>query len=100
MQHETPFLLLAALAAASPATALADGPACGQHEDILAQLKAGYAEVVTKRGLSQRGYMFELTESADGGWTVVLTTPDGRSCAMDAGKAMETIPLPAKGSTS
>lgn len=50
------------------------------------QLKLNYGELPTWRGLSGRGYMIVLFESADSKtWTIVMVRPDGLACPLDAG---------------
>lgn len=65
--------------------ALAKPVPCGTHESFADQLKTRYHEAFTAGGL-QAGNLFEIWSSAESGsWTVLLTRPDGVTCAVASG---------------
>jgi hypothetical protein len=78
----------AALAQGAPPTA------CASHETMSAQLAQRFAEVPVALGLTGGGRMVvQLFASADGAtWTVVLTSPDGKSCIAAAGRDWQSLP--------
>lgn len=86
------FALLAAPALAqqavpqnAPQTALS---ACAPRAAIIAQLEKKYGETRRGAGLQNRGAVTEVFASAaTGTWTIIVTRPDGVSCAVAAGEA-------------
>lgn len=42
-------------------------------------------------GLSDRGVVVEIWTGKDGGWSAVVTKPDGTSCIVDAGQGAVTF---------
>jgi hypothetical protein len=93
--------LAAALALIAPLSALpaaAETPICGARQTIVEALARQYGEAKRAVGLHNRGALVELWTSADtGSWTLLLTRPDGVTCAMAAGESWreELHPAPA-----
>ncbi len=54
-----------------------------------------YQEAPIALGLMQDGRVLEILASADGTWTVLITKPNGMSCAMAWGKAWSEQSRPA-----
>lgn len=78
---------LAARAQTAPCTAL---------PDALAALSARYGEAPRVTGMTSAGTLMVITASEDGGWSVLLVTPDGTACMAASGSAFEVIaPEPA-----
>ncbi len=98
---------IAAFALACPfaAPALADNAAgaapCAPRDQIVTQLEKKYGETRRGAGLQNRGSVTEVFASAETGtWTILVTRPDGVSCAVAAGEAwlediasLETPPI-------
>jgi len=65
---------------------------CLLHEAAAKQLAEQYDESVVGRGLAKSGKaMFELFASEEGGWTLVVTDVQGRSCVIGSGVAWTDI---------
>ena len=62
--------------------------ACAPRAAIVAQLERKYGETRRGAGLQNRGAVTEVFASAaTGTWTIIVTRPDGVSCAVAAGEA-------------
>lgn len=87
----------AAVAAAAVFGTLGEARAqtlCGHHAEIASALGARYAEAPVGMGLARDGGVVELFATDDGStWTMVVTTPDGRSCLVAEGEAWQTLKL-------
>ena len=95
--------LLAPLAAAFVLAGVANAGAqttCADRGDVLERLSQSYKESPTAMGLASNGGVVEVLTSRSGGWTLLLTTPDGRTCVVAAGEAWETLPRIALGPTA
>lgn len=78
----------AAQSAPQPATQSDATPMCAPRSDIVAQLEKKYGETRRGAGLQNRGAVTEVFASAKTGtWTIIVTRPDGTSCAVAAGEA-------------
>lgn len=77
------------IAAAASAAAQSDAtPLCAPRSDIVSQLEKKYGETRRGAGLQNRGAVTEVFASAKTGtWTIIVTRPDGTSCAVAAGEA-------------
>ena len=79
------------LGVAAPASAQA---MCATHAKVAKHLESRYSESPTAIGLASNGGVIELFSAHDGAtWTLVLTMPDGTSCAMVTGQGWESLPL-------
>ncbi len=86
----TAALLFGMVGQAPPA--LAKPPPCGPHKLFADQLKNRYDEAFTAGGL-QAGNLFEIWSSSEKGtWTVLVTRPDGVTCAVASGTDWFTVP--------
>ncbi len=71
----------------SPAVSLSQSP-CGSREAILEHLARNYDEAPVAVGLTAGGGMIELlTDPSGASWTLIVTSPRGRSCLVTAGEA-------------
>lgn len=69
----------------APGAAIAQTP-CMDLAAAAERLERSHGEVPTWRGMSARGYMIVLFESAERGtWTIVMVRRDGLACPLDAG---------------
>lgn len=74
------FLAITALPAA------AETPNCADRATIVERLSSGYGENFAGGGVRNAQSIFEVWFSDESGtWTILMTTPDGRSCVMAAG---------------
>ena len=88
-------VLAAALAVGTPAAAQST-PQCGPYDAVKAVLLDKYEEVRIGRGITARGMMMELYVSPEGEWSIIETTPKGRSCLRSDGFNWDGVapPLP------
>lgn len=72
---------------------------CGERGEVLADLEKTYAETPEARGLASNGSVIEVLVSPTGGFTIILTRPDGLSCVMATGEGWEHVKkvLPGEG---
>ncbi len=83
------------LGVAAPASAQA---MCTTHAEVAKDLESRYSESPAAIGLASNGGVIELFAASDGAtWTLVLTMPDGNSCAMAMGQGWENLPAIALG---
>ena len=76
------------LLAASPATAQA---VCGPHGDVVKKLEGDFKEARAGLGLAGNGGLVELFVSEKGGWSVLVTRPNGVTCLVAAGENWEIV---------
>ncbi len=82
--------LLLGVAASASAQAQA---MCTTHAEVAKHLESRYSESPAAIGLASNGGVIELFSAHDGAtWTLVLTMPNGTSCAMATGQAWESLP--------
>jgi hypothetical protein len=94
-------LAAAALLCLCAGGAVAAPAVCIPYDDIVGQLTGRYSEAVVARGLSARGHAVEVWRAPDGAtWSVVIVTPNGVACLVDAGADWETVTPAAAGSGS
>ncbi len=75
------------------APAAAQQPGCTERTQVIKQLASRYAEVPVSIGLAQNGGVVEVLSSRTGeSWTIIITLPNGTSCAIAAGQHWETVP--------
>ena len=74
------------------------GPSLAQPDDVprdqlVKLLDSRYAEAPVAVGITQNGGLIEVFTSRDGAtWTIILTTPNGRSRVIGWGESWTTIP--------
>ncbi len=81
--------------------AFAQTAQCAPRPDVLAALADKYGEARRGIGIAGQNAVMELFVNADTGtWTMIATTPDGKTCLIASGSNFETVsdPAPAKGS--
>lgn len=82
------------LSLAAPAAARAQ-TACADRNEIVSALASRYGERPAAAGLAGERLVVEVFAAPDGAtWTILLTRPDGVSCAILAGEAWRDIPNP------
>lgn len=65
---------------------------CGKRDDMIAPLVNKYQESRIGMGLVNDTSLVEVYSSESGGtWTIIVTTPDGRTCMVAAGKSWQEI---------
>lgn len=70
---------------------------CGERADFLTQLQKRHGETPSSIGLSSSGQVLEVLTSKEGTWTILMTSPQGRTCLVAAGEAWENLPKVALG---
>ncbi len=74
-----------------PAVAVAQSP-CATRAAVLDHLARDYDESPVAVGLTAGGGMIELLTDASGAsWTLIVTSPQGRSCLVTAGEAWRRL---------
>lgn len=67
---------------------------CHDAGEIAKQLSAKYKEAPVAMGLQSNGNLLQIYASDQKNtWTVVSTTPTGKSCIVAAGKRWEALPF-------
>lgn len=65
---------------------------CNTRDSVTAALAVGYGEHTRIQALDGRGLMFEVFASAETGtWTATLTDPNGLTCVVATGEAVEFV---------
>ena len=88
--------LACGLATASASAQSSEGVRMPCHDagEIAKQLSAKYKEAPVAFGLQSNGNLLQIYASdKKNTWTVVSTSPAGKSCIVAAGKRWESIPL-------
>ena len=85
-----------ALGASSPTQAQA---LCGKRVDFIKALNDKYQESGKALGISGQVNLIEIFASKAGTWTILVTTPEGKTCIIAAGNSWEDLP-PNKNLTS
>lgn len=89
------FALSCSIAASSAYAQTTDGMRMPCHDagEIAKQLSAKYKEAPVAFGLQSNGNLLQIYASNQKNtWTVVSTTPNGKSCIVAAGKRWQSIP--------
>jgi hypothetical protein len=74
--------------------AAADGP-CGLREMFLEQLADRRGEKAVVAGIDVNGSVMELLTNAETGtWSMLVTSPDGMTCLVVVGEALEIARSP------
>ena len=90
-------LALAAVLLLWPAAAGAHAqhPVCSPRADALAHLAKKYGETPAAAGMTNDGFMVELLRTPDGAtWTILTTSPQGKSCIRAAGQGWRRLNPP------
>ena len=84
---------LAVGTAVSPAWA--ETPQCVPRAEFLKHLQNTFSEEPVALGMSDNGAVTELLHSKSGdSWTIIMTTPEGLSCRIAAGKYWQHLRKP------
>jgi hypothetical protein len=65
--------------------------ACFPRAALLLSLEQNFEEVPRMRAMTSRGHVVEMLAAPSGSWTIVVTRPDGLSCAIAEGTTFEFI---------
>ena len=84
------------LGVSNPAQALG---MCGSRTDFIKALSDKYQETGKALGIAGQVNLVEIFASKAGTWTILVTTPEGKSCIIAAGSSWEDLP-PSKNLTS
>src|SRR3546814_4417266 len=79
----------AGLALVSTSAAMAQ-PQCDQRESVLQVLQQKYKEQPIALGVTHNGGLVEVLTTGNGNtWSIIVTTPQGMSCLVAAGRSEE-----------
>ncbi|MGK8234035.1 hypothetical protein [Roseovarius sp. MS2] len=87
--------LLGVLAAILLAVQPAQAQTCMARAELLRALSERYGEVLAMQGVISTGPLLEIFIAPSGSWTIVLTRPEGVSCALMAGEGAAILTPPA-----
>ena len=77
---------------ASAALDTADASMCDSRERMTSLLESRYKEAPIAIGVvSDRGVMEVYVSSGSGTWSIVVTTPQGKTCIIAAGQNFEEV---------
>ena len=62
---------------------------CDKRVDLLSQLLDQYAERPVAIGIQANGTVLEVLVSQSGSWTILITDPQGVTCALTSGQAWQ-----------
>ena len=79
-----------AFVAAAPVPSAAQ-TACGERELFADRLAQKYDEHPVSIGLATNGSVIEVFVSGDGSFTILVTSPDGRTCLVAAGEGWQPV---------
>ena len=66
---------------------------CDSREGLIAQLAERYRETPVAWGVDSGGGLVEVLAAVDGStWTIIVTSPQGRSCMVAAGEGWRAVP--------
>ena len=80
--------LFTVLTAVRPAAAQA---ACGERSGLVEQLARSHGEGPVSMGLTADGRVLELLASPRGSWSILVTTANGLTCLVAAGKYWKEV---------
>ena len=83
-------LIAASLSAAAAAAAQS---ICDTRKSIVGTLEGKYSETRRAMGIASGNNMLEVFVSEAGTWSLMITSPNGRSCLVGAGQAWQEQPL-------
>lgn len=72
---------------------------CGNRADFIRALNDKYQETGKALGIAGQVNLVEIFASKAGTWTILATTPQGKTCIIAAGSSWEDLP-PAKNLTA
>ena len=79
------------LSSASPSLAQS-GPYCDTRDSVIKQLSDKYREAPVALGVTHNGSLIEVLSTGDGKtWSIIITSPRGRSCLVAAGEGWREI---------
>ena len=64
---------------------------CGKRADVVKALREQFGESPIGQGLSNTGVVAEVFLGPQGTWTIVATTPTGKSCLIGAGQSWQSV---------
>ena len=85
---------------ASPAFSQTAAPNCAPLPAALAALAGQYQEAPRVSGLTSAGTVMIVTASPEGGFSVLIVTPDGQACMVASGSNLEFQDVEAPGDDS
>lgn len=65
---------------------------CHERTEFVTELGRKYLEAPVAYGLTSTGQVIEVLASGTGSWTLIVTSPDGTSCALAAGDSWAKLP--------
>jgi len=79
-----------AVLAAAPAQAMG---MCGARDEFIRALNGKYLETPKHMAIAGEVNLVEVFTSRVGTWTILVTSPDGKTCIIAAGNSWEDLPV-------
>ncbi len=93
------FAIAVGLCVISPTASASAQSQCGDRGELVTILSDKFGESQVAGGLSRAGTLIEVFSSGSGDtWSLVVTTPDGQSCLVDAGADWRRLIITSAGS--
>ena len=64
---------------------------CGERAKFIETLAKQHQEQPTSIGMTSNGQIIEVLTSAKGSWSIIITSPQGKTCLVATGEAWETV---------
>ena len=64
---------------------------CGERAKFIETLARQYQEAPTAIGMTSNGQIIEVLTSAKGTWSIIITSPKGKTCLVASGDAWEIM---------
>lgn len=87
--------IVAALATLGTAPAWAQ-TVCGDRDKMIGYLDRDYQETQAGLGIASNGAVVELYTAKTGTWTMLMSTPGGKTCVIGSGESWENQLAPEK----
>ncbi len=70
---------------------------CGERAKFIETLAKQHQEAPTSIGMTSNGQIIEVLTSAKGTWSILITSPQGKTCLVATGDAWESMERVAMG---
>lgn len=64
---------------------------CGERAKFIETLAKQHQEAPTSIGMTSNGQIIEVLTSAKGSWSIIITSPQGKTCLVATGDAWESL---------
>ncbi|MEE8119569.1 MAG: hypothetical protein V3T39_08440 [Gammaproteobacteria bacterium] len=64
---------------------------CGERQRFIDTLRKQHQEAPTSIGMTSNGQIIEVLTSAKGTWSIIITSPGGKTCLVATGDSWEAV---------